>query len=478
MRGSISVEKRQILEVSDICAVCRLTFSRTYTAHVALHGGPYEEGMRLEPEDPGVLRLGEVRPSPGGISFAMRPAGRGESSVRVLGADGQELAYLVFSVSPLGTVYDWQTSGFTGDTVMLVSSTLFWFLISAIMLWHYSRAKGPAYYAQSSVYFSGFSIFSLVTGGLMLRVTVMHLVSPLEFNMFSALASITRASTRFMIATMPAILVFALALAVSNLVLLKHERPAPHNALGLAVSFLLIAGEIGGLYLFTRDFMGSEWEGRIRSTLENSYATVFVYFECMLAGSVICAVTAARRAPAWDKDAIIILGCRFRPDGTLPPLLKGRVDKALSFLREQKQASGRDAVFIPSGGQGRDEPMPEAEAMRRYLLEQGVPDASIFPEDRSVNTEQNMAFSKKIADRVAPNGGVLFVTTNYHVFRSGICAAQAGLAAEGTGGKTAWWYWPNAFMREVAGLLKKHWKEELVLLALLIVFFGLMSLLV
>ena len=74
-------------------------------------------------------------------------------------------------------------------------------------------------------------------------------------------------------------------------------------------------------------------------------------------------------------------------------------------------------------------------------------------------------------------GSVLFVTTSYHVFRSGICAARAGLAAEGTGEKTAWWYWPNAFLREVAGLLAKRWKQELALLALLIVFFGAMSML-
>ena len=32
---------------------------------------------------------------------------------------------------------------------------------------------------------------------------------------------------------------------------------------------------------------------RIRSALENTYATVFVYFECMLIGAMICGVRAA-----------------------------------------------------------------------------------------------------------------------------------------------------------------------------------------
>ena len=79
--------------------------------------------------------------------------------------------------------------------------------------------------------------------------------------------------------------------------------------------------------------MGSEWEGRIQSTLENVYATVFVYFECMLVGSAICGLHAARHQPAPDKDFIVILGCWFRHDGTLPPLLKGRADRALEFAR-------------------------------------------------------------------------------------------------------------------------------------------------
>ncbi|MBR5751673.1 MAG: YdcF family protein [Clostridia bacterium] len=463
--------------------VCRLTFSRAYTAHVPLYPAQRDalslgDAVRVELDDPETARVENVKYGPGGVSFRLSPLKAGEITARVYTEDGGEIAYMVYKAGRLGTVFDMQTDGFTGDTVMLAGSMLFWFLTGAVMLWHYLKAKGPAYYSQASVYFSGFSLFSFITGGLLLRVTVLHILDPASYNMFYALNAITAAGKKFMILTMPVIAAFAVALAVSNFALLRHEKPALRNALGLAVSLLLIAGEAVGLYLFTRDFMGSEWEGRVRATLENSYATVFVYFECMLAGSVICGLTAARHKPRPDKDVIIILGCRFRQDGTLPPLLRGRVDRALQFFRGQQETSGKNAVFIPSGGRGEDEPMPEAEAMRRYLIANGVPDEAIYPEDRSRNTYQNMAFSKQIADEVAPNGSVLFVTTNYHVFRSGICAARAGLAAEGTGGKTAWWYWPNAFMREVAGLMAGHWKEETVLLILLIVFFGIMSLLV
>ena len=115
--------------------------------------------------------------------------------------------------------------------------------------------------------------------------------------------------------------------------------------------------------------------------------------------------------------------------------------------------------------------MPEAAAIRRYLLEQGIPDSLIRPEDQSRTTYENMCFSRKIMENIRPEGKVAFATTSYHVFRSGLWAAEAGVRAEGIGSRTKWWFWPNAFMRETLGLLQKRWKTELVMLVVLIVFF-------
>ena len=463
-----------------ICAVCRLTLFRSYTAHIPFHPTA-EESSRREERAPrvevenGVVRTGEASWHEGFFSVPVHPEKPGEANLRVIGRDGEEIAVHYLRVGPLGTVYDLQSGGFTGDTAVLIAVTLFWFSVSAIMLWHYYQAKGPAYYAYSTIYFAGFSLFALASGALMLRVTLSHLLHPADFSMFSAYSAINGASKQYMMLTMPAMLLFSLAMAVSNIALLRHERMRLQNVLGLGVSLLLIIGEGIGALLFYRNFMGSEWEMRLQSTLDNVYATVFVYFECMLVGSVICGIQAARHQPAMNKDFIIILGCWFRKDGSLPPLLRGRVDRALDFWRAQKAQTGKDAILIPSGGQGANESMPEAEAMRRYLLSQGVPEGSILIENQSKNTYQNMAFSKKIVDEIGGHGKIAFATTNYHVFRSGLWANMAGLSAEGMGGKTKWWFWPNAFMRECVGLLQKRWKQEVFFLILLIAFFGILS---
>ena len=113
--------------------------------------------------------------------------------------------------------------------------------------------------------------------------------------------------------------------------------------------------------------------------------------------------------------------------------------------------------------------------MGRYLLECGIPEDAILKEDKSRNTYQNMAFSKKLIEEKAGSADdkeVIFVTTNYHVFRSGVWAGLADLRAEGLGSTTKWWFWPNAFIRECIGLLANRIAVEAVVLVLLILLFG------
>ena len=457
-----------------VCIVCRAAFFDHINIYIPLQG-TVQPGTEIDIRQPDVLRPGRVEERAGYLRIPVYPESRGEADLLYGSAENVAVMH-VLRVDRFHTVYDLNTGNFTGDTVVLIAVTLFWLLVSAIMLWHFFRAKGSAFYDYGTVYYSGFSLFALASGFVMLSVTVSHLLYPERYSMYEAYSAISGASMRYMILTAPMMLLFAAAMAVSNIALLRHERPRIQNALGLLVSTLLVVGEAVGFFLWLRDGSGSDLAGRIDSALQNTYATAFIYFQCMLTGAVICGIIAARRQPAPDKDFIIILGCWFRPDGSLPPLLRSRADRALEFWTKQKEETGKEARFVPSGGQGSNEPMPEGEAIRQYLLSRGIEDRLILPEDQSVNTFENMANSRKIIRETAPESKTVFATSNYHVFRSGLWARQAGLPAEGLGSRTKWWFWPNAFMRETAGLLQKRWKQELLFLVLLIAFFAVLSL--
>ncbi|MBQ3669304.1 MAG: YdcF family protein [Clostridia bacterium] len=460
------------------CLACRfIGAGNSYRAYLPMNvpGEGAERELRPMVDDPHVLGYSNLEVHPAYVRMDIKPGEAGKSFVDFYDENGDALAVASFRVGRLGTVYDEVTGGFTGDWAVLIAVSLFYLTISAIMLHSFVKTRGSEFYSYISIYFAGFSLFSLVTGITMTYVTVRHFADPVGFTMLSAYETLLNSSLNFMVIFMPLVVVFALALAYSNIVLLRHERRSLSNLMGLTLSFLLLAGEALGVYLFTRNLSGSEKEVHTIMWLQNVYAAIYVYFLCMLWGAAISALRAASFAPAKPVDFIIILGCRFRKDGSLPPLLKGRVDKALSFAAAQREDGMPGPRFVPSGGQGADESMSEAEAMSRYLAANGVAKESILPEDKSENTYQNMLNSRQLILDTKPDARVAFSTTRYHVFRSGILANRAGLNAEGMGSPTRWWYWPNAFVREWLGLMLYRWKQEALLLVMVMGFFRLLA---
>lgn len=163
-------------------------------------------------------------------------------------------------------------------------------------------------------------------------------------------------------------------------------------------------------------------------------------------------------------DAIIIHGAGLM--GTEPtPLLRGRINKAVDLWIKH----GKQGVLVASGGQGADEEISEAEAMRRYMIHhRGVPDQAIVLEDKSTTTFENVVFSKRLLDALhtAQPYRCALVTSDYHVFRACEYARTVGLTADGVGSHTRAYYWPTAFIREFIAITKAHWMPYVVIAAL------------
>ena len=156
--------------------------------------------------------------------------------------------------------------------------------------------------------------------------------------------------------------------------------------------------------------------------------------------------------------------------------MKGRVDSAVAFEKKQFEKTGKHAIFVPSGGQGDDEVISEGEAMEKYLLGIGVPKERILREDKSVNTMQNMEFSKNIIEKHSggiDNVKIAFATTNYHVFRGYILANKIGFKVQGISAKTKPYFYLNAFLREFVGLLAdKKWSHIAIILTIAVTVFA------
>ena len=332
-------------------------------------------------------------------------------------------------------------------------------------------------YSYNTIYYAGFALFVLfvlvehiILSARILRYPDIYTTAQL---LYMALGS----AKTYMLLTSPFLLVFAAALCVSNISLIRHEGKRLVNVLGIILSFLLVGG-LAFLFAFDYYASGSQWEVMIHDLIANLFAAVYLYFECMLIGAIVADAIAARYEPEPDKDFIIILGCGIRGDGTPTPLLRGRIDRALAFAEKQKAQTGRDVTFVTSGGQGPDEVVSESASMKQYLLEHGVPEERIVEEDRSTDTAENMRFSKEKIQAIDPQGKVAFSTTNYHVFRSGLYARRVKMRAVGMGAKTRWYFWPNAAVREFVGLLTEHRLKQAIVIGCMIVLYVVLTLLV
>lgn len=136
----------------------------------------------------------------------------------------------------------------------------------------------------------------------------------------------------------------------------------------------------------------------------------------------------ANRDPNIDKvDYVIVLGARLYRDTPSPALLE-RLKVANEYLKEHK-----DVEVIVSGGQGHDESITEAEAMKRYLVNNGIEENRIIMEDESTNTFENLKYTRDIIRGLDEKEDyrVLIVTNKFHLFRAKFLAKRLGMVPYG-----------------------------------------------
>ncbi len=121
------------------------------------------------------------------------------------------------------------------------------------------------------------------------------------------------------------------------------------------------------------------------------------------------------------ENAVIVLGAGVNGEA-VSLALEGRLDTAVEYHKQNPKA-----LIVVSGGQGPGEDISEAEAMKRYLVKKGVPEALIIKEDKSTSTRENFLFSKKKLDEFfVGEYTVAYITNDYHVYRAGGIAKNAG----------------------------------------------------
>ena len=252
-----------------------------------------------------------------------------------------------------------------------------------------------------------------------------------------------------------------------------------HNGmLSLFLGILVFAGEAAMAAVLIAFALSPDYESywqryhSLPSMAGVMFSVSVIYFSMSFVIFMIYTVFLQIIPRRKDFDYVIIHGAGLLRGDQLSRLLKDRLDKAVSVYKKDPTPP----KLIPSGGKGDDETISEAEAMKRYLMEQGIPEEDILPEDRSKTTYENLAYSKAILDRREGDKYTALVTSNYHVYRALRYCRKVGLTCTGIGSRVAFYYWPSALIREYIAIHAEP-KHALITLALWLPLMGLIFLL-
>ncbi len=249
---------------------------------------------------------------------------------------------------------------------------------------------------------------------------------------------------------MLALFLVPVLLIINGFQMIRKESLCLSHVLSLALGVVVGAGEIAAAVyvLHLSDF--------IRLGSADRWVLLFVltvfYFSFLLLSFVVYSVFIRMMPHRMNFRYVIIHGCGLADGERMTRLLSDRVDKAVEIYRKCKTRP----ILIPSGGQGRDEKLSEAQAMKNYLLQCGIPEDRIRPEAHSATTKENLINSKAIIDAGTGGKKTALVSSSYHIYRCLKLAREAGLRCTGIGARVALYFWPSALIREfIAVFLEK-----------------------
>lgn len=123
-----------------------------------------------------------------------------------------------------------------------------------------------------------------------------------------------------------------------------------------------------------------------------------------------------------DMEAILVLGCEVKPDGSLSLMLKDRLDKAIQLYK-----AGVAPKVIVSGDHRTDH-YDETNAMKNYMMKNNIPSEDIFMDHAGFATYDSMYRAKYIF-KVEK---CVVVTQEYHLYRAVYIGNALGMETYGT----------------------------------------------
>ncbi|MDD3217739.1 MAG: ElyC/SanA/YdcF family protein [Lachnospiraceae bacterium] len=454
------------------------TFYAYINDHNELEKNVYGETVQIEYSQDGIVELINTEYLDNNVKLTFKAAEQGDTLVtvqyRLKDQSSEDAAFVDASrfyelhAGPLLIITEGKFFvNFNGFYYVVLAGGI-WFLVLGIVLISGIRKMiKEAQFTYKLNHAVGMLIISLMLGSVLCISYYYYKIKPWNYSLglYQVCEELLAAIEQIVYYTAPVILLFAIAMVISNLILLIREKFRATNILWLllgiltaTVSFFLMGNGISDL--------AGPLTGRKETLLINVVNTVFFYLECMLAGTAFGTVLAAKHRPKYNKKFILIPAYGYGKDGKLHPLLYDCVDMAITFYQEQLKKKGRKAVFVVSGRKSpkginlEEKNRSGAEAVKCCLIEKDIPQEAILMADGASTVYENMCICKTMIEAKNTKARAVVVSGSHQAYFDGLSAGKAGLRAEVTGCKSRWYFWPNTWARALVGMFFHNTKQK------------------
>ncbi len=162
-----------------------------------------------------------------------------------------------------------------------------------------------------------------------------------------------------------------------------------------------------------------------------AFGAVGGYFAVTAGAYMPFVIKEAKKKYRDDCGYLMILGGDIIGADTPSPQLFERMKSAAEYLKENEKC-----FVVPCGGCFRPgQKKSEANIIADYLIEQGIDEKRIIPEDKSTTTFENFVFAAEIikahSGKELSDNDIAFLSSDYHIFRSSVIAKCCGMGKVG-----------------------------------------------
>jgi len=182
---------------------------------------------------------------------------------------------------------------------------------------------------------------------------------------------------------------------------------------------------------------------------------LMLYFVWQFCRFIVSSVIYGYQSKAPTHGPLVVLGGGLAEGYRVGNIVDKRIQAAVADANKMSEYP----MIIFSGGQGEDQLISEAEAMRDWSVSHyDVPLEKTQLENRSRNTYQNLKYTSQLLSQQP----FTFYTSGYHVFRGVLLAKKQNIDAQGRGGFVPLVYRVPAFFREFAGVMSMNIKRQIL----------------